>query len=361
MRLQPDSRDRADSDGPATYQIYSLCVHSNRPIPGLVPIRDAASVDLEVRLNPDQPWPNASLTLSRSIWHESVHRDEAGKPVLKIWKLGDGTFFHLRYQDDAEFLVDGNGTNVWATWPAALTLADACAYMLGPVLGLVLRLREVTCLHASAIDIGGCAVAIAGGPGTGKSTTAAIFAKSGYRVLADDVVALADRGTAFMAQPSHPRIGLWADSVEILFGSPKALPEQTPTWTKCCWDLAPNELRFQSHPLPLLAVYILGERQTTERAPFVETLSTRTALTQLIENTYVSYLLDRAMSSRDLDVLARVAMSVPVRRVVPHGDFRCLSRLRDAILSDAEGLAARASTTAGSALSTVGGRSGVVR
>jgi hypothetical protein len=242
--------------------------------------------------------------------------------------------FHLHYRDGIDFVVDRDGTEIWGTWSDTLTLEDASTYLLGPVLGLVLRLRGITCLHASAIDLGGQAIAVIGPPGSGKSTTAAIFATSGYRVLSDDVVALSDHGSAFLARPSYPRVGLWSDSVETLFGFPDALPQQTPTWTKCYLDLTQNGYKFQPSPLPLRALYVLGERDSNGLAPVVHTLPVREGLTQLIENTYLSYLLDRTMSVRDLDVLSRLVSSMPVRRLTPRADSAFLSRLRDVILDD---------------------------
>lgn len=293
---------------------------------------------MEVRLEAGQSWPEASLDAPRQLWYTSASQDEPGEPVLTVWTLSDGALFHLRYRDGTEFVVDRDGTEVRGTWPDTLTLADASTYLLGPVLGLVLRLRGITCLHGSAIDVGGQALAVIGPPGSGKSTTAAIFATSGYRVLSDDVVALADHGSSFLAQPSYPRLGLWSDSVETLFGFPDALPQQTPTWTKCYLDLTRNGYRFQPSPLPLRAVYVLGERDPNALAPAVHTLPVREGLTQLIENTYLSYLLDRTMSVRDLDVLSRLVSSMPVRRLTPRADSAFLSGLRDAILDDFDAL-----------------------
>jgi hypothetical protein len=321
-----------------TYGAYALRLRCSRQIPGLPIVPTTSGVDVEVRLEAGQAWPEASPDAPRQLWYTSANQDEHGEPVLTVWTLSDGALFHLRYRDGIEFVVDRDGTEVRGTWPDTLTVEDASTYLLGPVLGLVLRLRGITCLHASAIDVGGQAIALMGPPGSGKSTAAAIFATSGYRVLSDDVVALADHGGAFLAQPAYPRLGLWSDSVEALFGLPDALPQQTPTWPKCYLDLTQNGYRFQPSPLPLRAVYVLSERDTNAKAPRVHALPVRVGLTQLIENTYVSYLLDRTMSVRDLDVLSRLVMSMPVRRLVPHADSAFLSRLRDVILDDFQAL-----------------------
>ena len=317
-----------------TYLGYALRLRCSRPIAGLMIAPATSQVDVEVRLEADQSLPETSLKEPRQLRYASPNRDEHGEPLLTVWTLSGGALFHLRYRDGIEFVVDRDGTEVWGTWPQTLTVEDASTYLLGPVLGLVLRLRGITCLHASAIDVGGHAIAVIGPPGSGKSTTAAIFATSGYRVLSDDVVALDDHGSAFLAQPAYPRLGLWSDSVETLFGFPDALPQQTPTWPKCYLDLTQNGYRFQPNALPLRAVYVLSERDPNASAPLVHTLPVRQGLTQLIENTYLSYLLDRTMSVRDLDVLSRLVASIPIRRLTPQADSAFLSGLRDVILDD---------------------------
>ena len=317
-----------------TYCAYALRLRCSRPIPGLLIVPATSRVDVEVRLEADQSWPEVSQEGPRQLRYASAKRDERGEPFLAVWTLSGGALFHLQYRDGIDFVVDRDGTEIWGTWSDTLTVEDASTYLLGPVLGLVLRLRGITCLHASAIDLGGQAIAVIGPPGSGKSTTAAIFATSGYRVLSDDVVALGDHGSAFLARPSYPRVGLWSDSVETLFGFPDALPQQTPTWTKCYLDLTKNGYKFQPSPLPLRAVYVLGERDPNASAPLVRTLPAREGLTQLIENSYLSYLLDRTMSVRDLDVLSRLVSNMPVRRLTPQADTAFLSRLRDVILDD---------------------------
>jgi hypothetical protein len=293
---------------------------------------------VEVHLEAGLSLPEAVLEGPRQLRYASANRDEHGEPFFTVWSLSGGAMFHLHYRDEIDFLVDVDGTKIWGTWSDTLTVEDASTYLLGPVLGLVLRLRGITCLHASAIDVGGQAIAVIGPPGAGKSTTAAIFATSGFRVLSDDVVALADHGSAFLAQPAYPRVGLWSDSVETLFGLPDALPQQTPTWPKCYLDLTQNGYRFQPNALPLRAVYVLSARDTSAKAPLVHALPVRVGLTQLIENTYLSYLLDRTMSALDLDVLSRLVSSMPVRRLIPHANSALLPRLRDVILDDFQAL-----------------------
>jgi len=90
-----------------------------------------------------------------------------------------------------------------------LTTEDAATYLLGPVLGLLLRLRGVTCLHASAVALADRAIAFVGSEGAGKSTTAALLARKGLAIISDDVVALVERDALFTFIPAYPYLSLW--------------------------------------------------------------------------------------------------------------------------------------------------------
>ena len=179
---------------------------------------------------------------------------------MRVARLAGGAYFGLFYSDGARFAVDREGRDVWADWPEGYALEDAATYLVGPVLGFVLRLRGITPLHASAIAVEDQAIAFVGVPGAGKSTTAAAFAHRGFAVLSDDVVALEDGQNHFLVAPGYPRVNLWPDSVRALLGSEDALPLITPTWGKHYLPLDQKGRRFQSKQLPLGAVYFLGER-----------------------------------------------------------------------------------------------------
>src|SRR5205085_1986600 len=112
----------------------------------------------------------------------------------------------------------------------------------------------------SAVALGNRAVALLGPAGAGKSTTAAAFARRGYPLLSDDVVPIWVRDGLFVVPPAYPCLRLWPASVAALYGAADALPPLTPTWDKRCLDLTQGGCRFQQHPLPLAAIYVLGER-----------------------------------------------------------------------------------------------------
>lgn len=305
----------------------------NMELPGL-PLGGNSDVsDLRIRLKDRTAFPSR-FSECTEIFYSSSRDVNEGQPNLRVGVLPGGDYFGFLYSDGARFAVERRGREVWADWPENYTLEDACTYLLGPVMGFVLRLRGTVCLHASAVAIGDRAIAIVGLPGAGKSTTAAAFACTGFPVLSDDIVALTDKTTEFLVQPGYPRVNLWPDSVCSLFGAKDALPRITPTWNKRYMTLGQDGHHFASKPLPLGAIYILDSRDA-HKSPIVEEVSGEEAFMALVANTYVNYLLDRDMRRKEFDLLSRLVSKVPIRRVRPSTDPSAIFDLCGAVATDA--------------------------
>ena len=320
-----------------SHAVYGLRVAANVALPGL-PLRlDSKAYDVRIRLKDWTTFPTA-LPTSVDFFYASSQDAGRDQSNLRVGVLPGRDYFGFFYSDDVRFVVERQGREVWGDWPENYTLEDACTYLLGPVLGFVLRLQGVTCLHASAVAVNEQAIALVGSPGAGKSTTAAAFAKCGFSVISDDVVALAEDGRNFLVQPGYPRVNLWSDSVGALFGSDEALPRITPTWDKRYMPLGDNGFGFASKPLPLGAIYILGTREAALAAPVIGDLTGSNALRELITNTYVNYLLDRNMRSREFDVLTRLVGSIPIRRVRPAAAYSAIFDLSEGVANDARRL-----------------------
>ncbi len=318
---------------PEHYRIYGLRLRSNVSLPGFVATAPADSVDTEVWFGLKPPVCD-EITLSRyDRWYASPYLHEDGRPNLEVTRFEAG-FFHARYGDGTEFWIEETGKAVWCTWPAELTLEDTAIYFEGPILGFVLRLHGITCLHASAIAVGEEAVALVGPAGAGKSTTAAAFSSLGYPVLSEDVVALSKVNGTVSVQPGYPRVRLWPNSFETPYGSSDALPTLTPTWDKRYLNLSDNGHRFQPQPLPLSAIYVLGERSNDPAAPFVEDLASNSKLLTLVTNTYTNYMLSPSMRASEFELLGQLVGSLPIKKVVPHADPRFLSQLCEVIAED---------------------------
>ena len=317
------------------YSAFGLSLSANRPIPGLVAVPATTAVDTRIRLGalPDLRSADRSGVEPDEVRYVSPDRSSGGLPALTAWTVGSGSFWRLRYADGTEFAVDGDGRHVWATWPTSSTVEDTATYLLGPILGLVLRLRGVTSLHASAVAVGDRALVLVGPASAGKSTTAAGLARTGCAVLADDLVPLDERHGGFHAQPTYPHLRLWPDSAAAIYGTSQALPRLTPTWGKHYVDLTAGGHRFERRALPIGALYLLDDRRVAPDGIQFEPVTGHRAVLSLVANTYVNYL-PGYDTGAELGRLHRLTERVPLRRVHPSADPARVPELCQALLSD---------------------------
>jgi hypothetical protein len=313
--------------------IYGLGVLANKAIPG-VPASPISFDDVRITFGSLPPWLDEVNSTQVETSYIAEHKDPCGLPMLRVFRLLEGKYFRFCYADHTEFVLDKMGTEIWTSWPEPLTLEDNATYLLGPVMGFVMLLRGIVCLHASAVTTGDQAIALLGPAGSGKSTTAAAFSDRGYSILAEDVVTLDDRDDHFLVRPAYPCIRLWPASVKALYGSEADLPKLTPNWEKRYLDLTERPEQFQQQPLRLAAIYHLDQRLEDAEAPFIKSLDNSEALMSLIANTYATKLMDKQMRAREFELLTRVLNNVPVRRVTPHADPIRIPELCDRILSD---------------------------
>jgi hypothetical protein len=332
-----------------SYYVFGLLIHSNLPLPGL-PHTDAQArfpdVEVHAAIAPNlaNPTPEAE-----ELSYASSNTNADGRPAFQIWRSTHNDFVRLAYIDGTQFWFDRLCRNVWATWPDELSLESTLSYLLGPVLGLLLRLRGTTCLHASAVALDDWSVLFVGPAGAGKSTTAAALAKLGYAVLSDDIAALSalisvpaaltsanaapEETSRLHIFPAYPHLCLLPDSVRMIYGSAASLPLLSPDWDKCRFSLGKDNTRFETRSLPVGAVYILRERGP-DPAPYIVPARGQTSLLSLVTNTYANNVLDRAMRAAEFAVLDHLRSTVPIRLLTPHQDPARLDQLCAVVQQD---------------------------
>lgn len=343
-----------------TYTAFGLLLRSNVPLSGVPPADlspDSSPPAVRLHLRATPYLDAARSPRERNSLYVSSYTDETGEPTLRIWNAADQSFLRLDYRDGTQFWIDRARQNLFALWPEHLTLQNALTYLLGPVFGLLLRLRGVTCLHASAVAFDDCCAVFVGSEGAGKSTTAAAFAKQGHAVLSDDIVALCGGGPSepcfsspvssdppshppdsrFFVLPAYPHICLWPEAAEFLYGSQEQLPPLAPDWEKRKLALGSAGTRFASRALPIAAIYLFAAR-ASENAPRLESAPRKSALLSLLANTYANNLLDPAMRAEEFAVLDRLVAAVPVRLLTAHTDPSRIAQLCTIVYSDIRSL-----------------------
>jgi hypothetical protein len=323
------------------YRAYGLNLLSSVSVPGLTDEQwDISRPDIILELGSGPGWVTSAIQLPSIEQRSKPAIPEVEDPAFTFNVLGNEEFFVLAYGDGTRFVVDRGAQQIWGTCPPPLTIEDLATYLLGPIMGFALRRRGVLSLHASAICIDGHAVVLCGESASGKSTTAAALALQGIPVLCEDIAALTETGNRLLVEAGYPRICLWPNAVQDLYGIPDALPLLTPTWEKRYLPLDGGSAKFEPHRRPLGAIYLLAPRVAENDAPRIEELSTRESIMELVQNTYMNRRLDRTRRGAEFDILSRLVTQVPVRRIVPHTNTARIGALCDLIISDAQRLIA---------------------
>jgi hypothetical protein len=325
--MQPSSKP-----GTTYYSVFGLLLSSNLEIPGLAALpvgHRAEDIQITLGAGPDlaAEYPDVYAPAAEEIAYTSAYTDGFGQPILRIFTAANGALLRMVYPDGMQFWLQRTGKRVWCEWPETSSLADAASYLLGPVFGLLMRFRGLTCLHASAVVIGGRAILFPGEEGAGKSTTAAALARRGHSVLSDDIAVLIERDGIFLVQPAYPYLSLWPDSAEMIYGTNNDLPSFSQNFDKRMAAGGSGRVLFESQAKPLGAIFVLGERCEEPDAPRLENIEKREGLLSLVVNSYATNLLSPEMRAREFLLLGRALASVPVRRVRPHKDSRHVERM----------------------------------
>ncbi len=164
--------------------------------------------DVSVTFQECPPWAATALGSSPELIHSSPEKFE-DLPDIQLWRLDGGKYFRLAFANGTEFCFDRQGERIFVCHFGEFDLEDVSIPLRGVVMGVVMQLRGLSCLHASAFEMHGRAVALCGPSTSGKSTTAAALAKRGHAILTEDVLPLLCREGAFLAQPSFPVLTLW--------------------------------------------------------------------------------------------------------------------------------------------------------
>ncbi len=322
---------------PSSYAVCGLGLQCNVAVSTLKGLPAPAHIDVRVTFGslPADVDPAYEV----SDFFIDAELDRRGEPAMRVARLMDDRYYRLAFSEGVTVWVDARGERVWATWSGASTEDDAASYLAGSVLGFVLRLRGVTCMHGSAVAIAGRAVAVVGPSGSGKSSTAAGFARMGYAVLTDDLIALRETHEGFAIEPALPRVHLWPHSASSIVDSWDRLPRIAPGWDKRRLDLATHGFRVQRAPLALGAIYFLGDR-VAAATPHIEPARAADALIDLVSDSHAAEFVGKPQRAEEFDALARMLRTVPARRVTPCEDLARVPELCAAIARDFERLAA---------------------
>ncbi len=317
-------------------RLYGLSIDLNRDIDGLPRVAPAGPADLRIELGILPESIQDEAPAPEAFWYVGPYVAPDGQPELSIFGLPDGGLW-MRYADGVSFRIDRNLESIQGWWLPPRELGDALGYLLGPVLGLLLRLRGRVCMHAGGIVIRGGAFLFMGAEGAGKSTTTAALMQRGHRFLTDDIAPLHETPDGFIVQPGVPRIFLEPGSIRALDVTPGQAQRQSSTWDKSFLPCLTADPNWPNEGFPLKALYLLKRDDGRPLAPVCRRLTGFTAMTAIIAQTYARRTLDAHQRADEFEFVSRLLERTRVVEVhfpggLDHLDDVCRAIEGDAVL-----------------------------
>lgn len=229
----------------------------------------------------------------------------------------DGQYV-LRYQDLCDFIASPELDHVEVRIKPGEDDGIVSVLLSGSVLSFILIMRGEPVLHASAVDVGGRAVAFVGASGMGKSTMATLLCAAGATLITDDVLRLkfdrdqSESPTCYLG-PTELRLRKAADELTEMF-----LEEPARRTTGDEREAIRVRAAAQEH-LPLTALVVpMPQRETSELV--LEELPKKDAILALVSFPRIVGWQDSAALDKEFQHAAAIADIVPVFRAhVPWG------------------------------------------
>jgi len=245
------------------YWAYGLRIHAELDCPELPPDAEkSGSPDVTIRLLPAPPSASESLENYAYVVQPGIFR--LAVPGVARYRVEEGCRIFIEPLPDAP-------------------IEKVRLYLFGSVMSALLYQRGLFPLHGSAVETPWGAMIFVGAPGAGKSTLASQFHHRGYRVLSDDVCAVASTAQGLQILPALAKFRLCADAFER-FGAPQAGRFDVDKY------VVPMGEGYCPHPVPLRAIHVLSlqdsETPDAEAGPTFEVLSGFDRVLRLLENLY---------------------------------------------------------------------------
>jgi hypothetical protein len=279
-----------------TYRAYGRVIASDRPLPELERLDGCPPPDFTVA------WKQCAQVPSPARW-TTLWRFSTGEPWVTT-SLRDGVRY-VRFGRYLDCALSHGGIDVAPRGYATDTTLRHL--ILDQALPLALAWRGSLVVHASAVTDGRRALLLAGRAGAGKSTLAALLARGGLHVLADDGVLVERTASGIRAVPSYPGLRVYRDSAAVAgvdSGKAAEVAEYTRKLRVLAAELSPHT---PAESITVGAIYVLEPGGTSLG---LRKLSRRDAAMELVAHTYRADPTDRMALEVQFDKIVRLAPPV---------------------------------------------------
>ncbi|MFQ3247869.1 MAG: hypothetical protein ACI9OI_002388 [Chitinophagales bacterium] len=241
------------------------------------------------------------------------------------------------------FYISKDGSRVVSEKPATIPFSDIESFILGPILGCVLRLRQRICIHASVMEYNGKAFAFVGNKGAGKSTTAGALLQAGARLVSDDIAVLnAGDASDTTVYPGYPGVRLFPNTLSVFGLNENDYRQVVSSSNKRYVPLIDSDhasintpgWRFNSTPCKLMSIYALAARQPDLRRTKIHNLTKKEALISLAPHGYGRRILNKQQRAEEFVFLAKLSRRIQIKSVHRPNKLELLAEIAEDILAD---------------------------
>jgi hypothetical protein len=175
------------------------------------------------------------------------------------WQVA-GDRILLRIPEVVRMILDAGTTITWQC-EAGTKPEDAAIFVIGSGFGLLTHQQSRCIMHGSAVAVGGKAMLFCGPSGAGKSTLAAALVAQGFGHVADDQCVLSGLSEGeVLVHPDGRAHRLWDQAIAKLGLAERTGSPIRPALRKFFVE----PITASSSPVPLAAIYVLGESRAPE-------------------------------------------------------------------------------------------------
>ena len=309
--------------GPVVHQLYGVRIRTAWPVSGIA--------------GREQPWDvelvegDAELLAGAALHVPSTQSAQWAQSAL----LPDGSAYR-RWTNLFEFLVTPDARRIQARLLGHVDDEAMLAYLLVDALSFSMVRLGREPLHATAVVTDRGAIAFLGHSGDGKSTLAALFLQCGAKLVTDDMLVLTRIQDGWRAEPGPPRVKLYRQMAERIFGRIEAGIPMNSATDKLIIPLAATQTATQA--VSLVAMYLLDEAGDPDRSsPAIHRLSPAAAFPRILAHTAGHYPSEEQRLRRQFEFATALVREIPINTLAYRRDESEMLAVRDAVLANLDG------------------------
>jgi hypothetical protein len=315
----------ADQDDDVVIQrLYGIDIRTPWPIAGVPARTDGNGAwDVEFVEGDEQTFAAAATHVPSA--QAQAWAQHAALPDGSIYRRWSGLF---------EFVVSPDARRIQARTLTHGSREALLAYLLVDALSFTLVRLGREPLHATAVVTAHGAAGFIGESGEGKSTLGALFVAAGCPLVTDDMLVLSPSSDGFLTEPGPPRLKLYREMAERVFGSGRNGVPMNPATRKLIIRLSDAEVVRNPHQLA--ALYLIGDAppEGPSSAPQIRRLSPAAALPRIVASTAAHYASRPERIRNQFAFVTDLVRRVPIKTLSYRREIGQMSSLPEIVLAD---------------------------